>query len=259
VNGLALQPLLSIGARCCAVRPDAWRLSIPYGPSGGYRVAQLDDYPRRGRRTFRWRAPLELRLRARVSSADFPGTWGFGFWNDPFGVYLGIGAERRVPTLPNAAWFFYASKENYLALSDHHPAHGLLAATFAAPHLPPALLIAGTPALLLLLWRWWARLMRRVGRWVVQDDAAALDIDPTTWHTYRLVWLPDRVAFHVDGGLAYASSTCPGGPLGFVTWIDNQYMAFTPGGRLRFGTLAGPAASLELTSLTIGIPDREVG
>jgi len=252
VSDTGLHSLLSMGARCHKVRPGTWRLSIPEGPSGRYRVAQLDDYGRLGRRSFAWRAPMELQVRARVLAPDLPGTWGFGLWNDPFSLRLGHGGGRRFPTLPNAAWFFYASPPNYLALADNHPARGMLAATFAAPRLPGAVSLAALPAAPWLLWRRTARLLRRLGRLIVREDAAALTHDPTCRHTYRLRWLEDRVAFYVDDDKpCFVTPVSPWGSLGAVMWIDNQAMAFTPDGRLSFDTLAGPQASLELTDVSL--------
>jgi len=108
---------------------DGWRLDIPAGPRRGYRLAQLDDYMSLPRRAFPWNPTLTLRepqgtalsLRARLSAANLPGTWGFGLWNDPFGFAIGFGGRaRRLPALPNAAWFFHASKENYLSLRPCH-------------------------------------------------------------------------------------------------------------------------------------------
>ncbi len=117
-----------------------WRLSLPPGPAGQYRWAQLDDYIPLPRRRFLWTPPVRLSLEARVSAPGLPGTWGFGFWNDPFQASLGLGGTaRRLPALPNAAWFFYASPPNFLAFRDDLPAQGLLAATFRLPLLPAPL------------------------------------------------------------------------------------------------------------------------
>jgi hypothetical protein len=100
-------------------------MEIPAGPRGTYRLAQYDDYTHLSRDRFPHVPPLTLRqaqgnaisLRARVSAADLPGTWGFGLWNDPFGLSLGFGGTAsRLPALPQAAWFFYGSKENHLSL-----------------------------------------------------------------------------------------------------------------------------------------------
>ena len=229
-----------------------WRLSIPGGPSGRYRLAQLDDYSSLPRSRFHWRPPVCLDVRARVSEAELPGTWGFGLWNDPFTASLGLaGTARRVPALPQAAWFFYASPPNHLALHDTHPAQGLLAATFASRHIPALALLAGLPALPLLAWPPAARWLRRMARRFVAEDALRLDFDPTQWHTYRLEWRADEVNFTVDGEPCFSTPVTPRGPLGLVLWIDNQYAAFPPDGRLRFGTLANESACLELADIAI--------
>ena len=241
-----LRALLSTGGRAEAKRAGAWHLSIPEGPAASYRVAQIDDYSHLGRRSFRWQPPLKLHVRARVSGPALPGTWGFGLWNDPFTAQLGFGAGHRLPALPNAAWFFYASPPNYLALSDSHPAQGMLAATFSSPHVPSSLLALGAPVLALAILPWWARLLRRVGRHIVGDDAISLDLDPAVWHDYEVDWHRDHVAFRVDERPCFRTPISPRGPLGLVLWIDNQYMALPPDGRLRFGALAGPDAWLDL-------------
>ena len=218
--------------------PNQWRLSIPAGPAGRYRWAQLDDYMHRPRSAFLWKPPLRLEVRARVSGLEPPGTWGFGLWNDPFNVSLGLrGMARRLPALPNAAWFFFASRHNYLALRDDHPAQGLLTATFSSPTIPSPLLALGLPSLPLLAWPPGARIVRRLARRVIQEDAARMEIDPTEWHTYCLEWRRDAVRFFLDGDMCFETKVAPRSRLGLVLWIDNQYAAFPPEGRLRFGTL----------------------
>jgi hypothetical protein len=246
------RPLLTVGSRIGQRRLGLWRLCIPEGQAGRYRLAQLDDYPRLGRRAFRWRSPTRFRVRARVSAGDLPGTWGFGLWNDPFSTHLALeGAARRVPALPNAAWFFYASAPNYLALRDDHPAQGLLAATFSALPLSPLLMMLSLSVVPLLAWPPAARVLRRAGRLVVREDGAGLDVDPTAWHDYGLDWEESRVQFLIDGASCFFTPVSPQGPLGLVLWIDNQYMAFGPDGRLQFGALPGPRACLELSELEV--------
>ncbi|HJS20641.1 MAG TPA: hypothetical protein VJ785_17980, partial [Anaerolineales bacterium] len=94
-------------------------LSIPQGKADNYRLAQLDDYAKTKREDFPLRFPLSLSLSARTSSSTIPGTWGFGLWNDPFGMSLGFGGSPfRLPALPNAVWFFGASQENYLSFKE---------------------------------------------------------------------------------------------------------------------------------------------
>jgi hypothetical protein len=214
-----------------------WRLEIPAGPAGRYRLAQLDDYSNLPRRSFPWQVPFNLSLRARASEASLPGTWGFGLWNDPFTLSLGFGGERRVPALPNTAWFFFASAPNYLSLRDDLPAQGRLAATFQSPRWPTALLAPAALALPLLALPPVARLTRRLGRRVVRQDAAALQADPIEWHTYRLEWGQSSVTFWVDGNLVLETGVAPLGPLGLVIWVDNQYAAWPASGRLSYGTL----------------------
>ncbi len=235
--------------------PDTgWRLRIPAGSAARYRLAQLDDYLDAPRSAFRWQAPLRLQVRARVSDADIPGTWGFGFWNDPFSMGMGIeeGATRRLPALPETAWFFYASSSNYLALRDTHPAQGLLMGTFASINIPPLLLVLGLPALPWLLWPPSAGLLRRLARPFIHESATRLDIDPTVWHDYALVWRPDIVCFFLDGRVCFETDVVPNARLGLVLWIDNQYAAFRPGDRLRFGTLpATKSVALMVSDVTM--------
>ena len=106
--------------------PNGWRMDIPAGDASAYRFAQLDDYSRLPRHRFPSHPPLMLRqaqhvalsLRARTSANSIPGTWGFGMWNDPFGLSLGFGGNPfRLPALPNAIWFFHASEENWLSFA----------------------------------------------------------------------------------------------------------------------------------------------
>jgi len=127
---------------------NGWRLGIQKGDSLSYRDAQLDDYSQLPRRKFPHHS-LTLSLRARVSSSSVAGTWGFGLWNDPFGLSLGFGGNPfRLPALPNAAWFFYGSEENYLSFAsslDTRPAvaNGFMAQTFHSPKFHPLLMLAG--------------------------------------------------------------------------------------------------------------------
>src|SRR6266540_5344853 len=125
-------------------------LSIPLGKADQYRLAQLDDYTQLSRSRFPLQFPLGISLSARTSSDSISGTWGFGLWNDPFGLSLGFGGNPlRMPTLPNAAWFFGASKESYLSFRNPRAstapptnggsaqreiaANGFLAQTFRSP------------------------------------------------------------------------------------------------------------------------------
>lgn len=233
-------------------REGCWKLSIPAGEAGQYRLAQLDDYHNLPRNRFRWQPPLTLSLTAQISDSSLPGTWGFGFWNDPFSFSLGAkGSSRRLPALPNAAWFFYASPENYLSLRDDLPANGLLAAVFRSPLIPGFLLAPAVLAMPLLALPLTARWLRRLARRLIQQDAARLKVDFTQPHHYQLDWQNNHVRFEVDDKPVFESPLVPQGSLGLVIWIDNQYAAFHPSGKLHFGTLANPPAALDIRHIEI--------
>jgi hypothetical protein len=226
---------------------NGWRLGIQKGDSLHYRDAQLDDYFRLPRHKFPHRS-LTLSLQARASSSSIPGTWGFGLWNDPFGMSLGFGGNPfRLPALPNAVWFFSASEQNYLSFTDDKPAHGFLAQTFRAPNFHPLLFLSG------MTFPFSRKLARKLLTKVIGEDAFQLwqniqqqavglqskgqSVDPTQWHSYRFEWSPKRVLFYVDGVQVFESPVSPNPPLGLIIWIDNQYAAFTPQGKIGFGVL----------------------
>jgi hypothetical protein len=234
---VSLRPRNSGGGQVQEIELGCWRLSLPGGPAGQYRWAQLDDYLEHSRRDFEWNVPFRLELEARVSGPEIPGTWGFGFWNDPFNFSFNLGgAVRRLPALPNAAWFFNAPPPNFLALHDH-PGEGLLAAAFCAPRIPAGLLAPVALALPLVLVRPGVRLLRRMAGWIVSDDASRVDLDPTVWRRYRLECASGGTRFFVDDQKVFATGLVPRGPLGLVIWIDNQYAALHPDGRIGYGTL----------------------
>jgi hypothetical protein len=304
-----LKPRYTQGARVEEISRESahYHLSIPSGFADSYRLAQLDDYTKISRARFPHRAPLSLSLLACASSDSIAGTWGFGLWNDPFGLSLGFGGSPfRLPALPNAAWFFGASEENYLSFKDNPrpewtlslpkretkgelhtksqfesssslenrtsstgsatnappsaqresiAANGLLAQTFRAPKFHPLLALAGLALpFSRKMTRWllgrviqedgvqvWSPATRRR----MQEQAPALQsrsqaVNPTQWHRYRLEWREQRVTFEVDEALVLESHVSPNPPLGLVIWIDNQYAAFTPEGKIGFGVLSNP-------------------
>lgn len=251
----ALKGRVTVGARIWQVRPEAWRLSIPACSAEwrvSYQVAQLDDYAGQPQKRFPWQVPATLALSARVSAPDLPGTWGFGWWNDPFSIDLGMGGVgRRFPALPNAAWFIHAAPPNHLGLRDDCPGSGLLAGVFSAPRLPWPLLALGVPALPLLAFPPTARVLRRLGQVLMQEDMTRVAVDPTLAHDYRIVWTAEGVAFFVDDEPVLRTPCVPRGPLGTVLWIDSQYMAFSRDTGMRFGVLPHPGGWLELANMTL--------
>jgi hypothetical protein len=232
-----------------------WRLEIPDGASRFYRLAQLDDYGILSRSHFLHSPPLAFSLRARLSEVDLPGTWGFGLWNDPFGLSLGFGGKPgRLPTLPQTAWFMHASPPNWLSLRDHPeriPANGFFAGTFRSPRIPSFLFTPGLLALPLCAIRRISRFLRRLAGRIIHQDASSVILDVTQWHEYSIHWLSESCIFSVDEKTILHTPCSPRPPLGLVLWIDNQFAAWNPEGTLGFGTLENPTAALEFKELNI--------
>jgi hypothetical protein len=259
---------------------NGWRLQIPAGTADSYRLAQLDDYAALPRSRFPLSAPASLNLRCRVSPpfpppifaqsnsaseenkagrkwgerGGLPGTWGFGFWNDPFMFSFGLqGMARRLPMLPNAAWFFHASAENHLSLRNNLPGSGFLAQSFSSPPKVPSLLfVPGLVVLSFLFSRTFTKWLRAIAGKIINEDCICLSVDATQWHEYRLSWSPNRVEYAVDGESVFETGVSPKGPLGLVIWIDNQFAAFTPEGKVKAGTLENRVpAWMEIANLEI--------
>ena len=225
---------------------NGWRLQIPAGDSLHYRDAQLDDYFQLPRNKFPHHA-LTLSLRARASSPSIPGTWGFGLWNEPFGMSFGFGGNPfRLPILPNAIWFFSASAHNYLSFTNDKPAQGFLAQSFCAPKFHPLLIPAG------LTFPFSRKWTRKLLSKMIREDSTTLDVDVTEWHAYKFEWSMDRSAFWLDDVLVFDSPVSPTAPLGLIIWIDNQFAAFTPEGKISLGVLEGKEEWLEVEDLVIG-------
>jgi hypothetical protein len=230
-----------------------WRLETPARQSYRYRLAQLDDYSGLRRSKFCWNPPATLRLRARVSDSTIPGTWGFGFWNDPFSLALGLGGMTQIfPVLPNAAWFFFASPENSLSFHDGKPSSGFLAAAFKSPHKSPFILIPELALFPLLIFRSWAKRIRAKLSRIIGEDSFQLSVDVTDWIEYEINWKSDKVEFSVNRESVFVTNTSPTGPLGLVIWIDNQYASFKPSGEIKTGVLkSSTPAWMEIEELAI--------
>lgn len=205
----------------------------------GYSLAQADDYHALPRSDFYWRPPLRLSLRAHASTQKPMGTLGFGFWNDPFSLSIGQpGAARRLPTSPQALWFFFGSPPHDLALAPPVPGYGWKAAVLRSPSIPglilaPAALAAMGAAQIPLIRRWVMNTAIRA----VDAEEAVIDVQLDSPHDYEILWKQDSVEFYVDGSQALRSEVVPPAPLGFVTWIDNQYAIASPESGFRFGVL----------------------
>ncbi len=230
-----------------------WHLSLAAGVEGEYRLAQVDDYMQSPRREFSFQPPFHLSLNARTSHTSIPGTWGFGFWNDPFVMGLGLpGSRFRLPALPNAAWFFHASADNYLSFRDNLPANGMMAAVFSAPVIPSIFSLAALPFAPLVFLPASARLLRRFAAGIVKEASSQIVMDWTTWHHFELEANSLRIIFRIDNEVCMETPIIPHGSLGFVCWIDNQFIALQPDGIFRYGALQSEMPVwLEITDLII--------
>jgi hypothetical protein len=229
---------------------NRWLMEIPAGPRGTYRLAQYDDYDYLHRDRFPHVPPLTVSLRARVSTTDLPGTWGFGLWNDPFGLSIGFGRTAgRLPALPQAAWFFNGSKDNYLSFRDDLPANGFFAGTFRSPDIPSPFLAPAALALPLLPIRPVSRWIRRMTSKIILQNGVPVQANVTKWHEYKISWRREGCSFFVDGQSILETSISPRGRLGLVIWIDNQYAFWRPNGRVGWGTLENPKAWMEIEGL----------
>jgi hypothetical protein len=277
-----LKPRHTTNARVEEISRESshYRLSIPSGKADRYRLSQLDDYAKTRRKDFPLRYPITLDLSARASSESIPGTWGFGLWNDPFGLSLGFGGNPfRLPALPNAVWFFGASEESYLSFKESPRPERSGAQTKGEPQTNPSVQSSSTDAnhasstgfaentqpsaqrdayngfiaqtfrsptfhpLLIpagLAFPFSRTRARRLLGKVIADEGTRLSVDVTQWHRYRIDWRENRVSFAVDDALVFESSLSPHPPLGLVIWIDNQFAAFTPEGQVGFGVLENP-------------------
>ena len=217
----------------------------------GYADAQIDDYGLApGRKGYRWLPGTALSLWARFShdAEALQGTAGFGFWNAPFGD-----PTVRMPALPQAAWFFFASRPSDLPFPHEGPGRGWFAATIDAGHRDALVVMPLAPLFLLLNQsaRLRARLWPRIGR-RLQTSFGPLDLPMTEWRHYELQWKPWGCTFLVDGKMALQTACSPRGPLGFVCWVDNQYMVATTRGCFRWGVLSTAAAQwMELADLRL--------
>jgi hypothetical protein len=235
-----------IGGGRLIIMGDGLRLALSGARRDRYADAQIDDYAGLPRRRFPWRPPLRLTVQARVSG-PIAGTAGFGFWNNPLSPLL----DGR-PALPSAIWFFHASPPSDMPLARGVPGQGWKAACIDATQ-PAALAWAPlAPSVLLLnrLTTFYERVWPRVQRALRIAEAPIPALD-TRWRTYTLEWRERSARFDVDGATILKTERPPRGPLGFVAWIDNQWVVATPQGHFGWGLLDAGAQWLDLALLRI--------
>ncbi len=214
-----------IGDGTVRAHQNVYQLQLPT-IAQGYANAQIDNYAGKSRRVYPCRPTIHLSLYAKFSHAEINGTAGFGFWNAPYGD-----PTLRTPTFPNALWFFYASSPNDLPFLLGQT--GWFAATIAVnwwqTFLAPLALLNWLPNVQPHLW---PRLTRLLGIRV-----ARVPVDLAQWQRYEINWLPQRTIFRVNSATLLNTTISPKIPLGFVAWIDNQYLIATPRGRFGSGVL----------------------
>ncbi len=217
-----------------------WLLKLPPVQSG-YHNAQLWNYVQQSKLNstvqLENRPPLRLSLSAYcVGEPDeLVGTAGFGFWNHPLSP-----ERRRLPRLPRAVWFFFASKRSNMALASDVPGSGWKCAVIDTINpCALALMPLAVPAALALRSKWlYSRLYPAIQR-ALKIDEHPLDLSLLRErHRYQIDWLVDRVSFSIDSQLIFETPFSPAGPLGLVIWMDNRYAVVTPQGHFGFGVEA---------------------
>ncbi len=228
---------------------DGVRLVMRAAEGVRYHNAQLDDYSHGMSEQLHWRPPLRLRVRARFSHDQdrLRGTAGFGFWNDPFAM-----TQRTRTRLPRAIWFFFGSPPTNLPLAYGVPGAGWKAATLDAQRWEAVMLAPSVPLVVPLnrLPAIHRRLWPRVQRQLCIGEAI-LPVDLREWHVYVIEWGVGRSRFWVDERCVLDLPFAPGGPLGLVIWIDNQYMVATPQGQFGHGVVPTELQWLEIGALQI--------
>lgn len=245
------------GGQVTSAPGAATRMTIPAMPRG-YADAQLDDYRDKPRSRFPWRPPVSFTLRARASEPLPLGTLGFGFWNDPFTLSLGQGgAARRIPSAPHTVWFFYGSPPNHFAFAPGIEGHGAKAMAIRSPLIPTLLLapLAAAGALAAQVPGLRRPVMRAALR-SVRSAEMELNVALDEWHQYTAAWDRESVRFEIDGQILLQEQIEIPGPLGFVTWIDNQYAVASPEKGFRFGVIPTNRPQwLEISDLEITSTD----
>lgn len=215
---------------------EGLRFAVAGATARRYANAQIDDYTGLARADFPWRPPLRMTVTARAG-ASLLGTAGFGFWNAPLSP-LG----RVIPVLPAAVWFFYAAPPADMPLARGVPGSGWKAATIDAttrrawawaPAAPLVLLANRHP-------RWYAAIWPRVQRALAVSEALIAPPDEH-FREYSLEWRADSARFWIDGQIVHETDCAPRGPLGFVAWVDTQWLIATPRGVFGWGLHAVPA------------------
>jgi hypothetical protein len=222
--------------------PKGYLMKIPAGDSSAYRFAQIDDYFGLPRRKFPHHS-LTLSLRARTSSFPSPEHGASGCGTIPSACRLGLG--RIVwPPRPAQRGMVLRGVAGQSSFVQRQTRTGISRAKFPFAKISSS---ADTNGFGISLFRakatrnCWARSSTRthpLSGWIQLNGMA------TGWSGVR-----SRVAWYVDDVRVFESPVSPNPPLGLVIWIDNQFAAFTPEGKISFGVLEGDEEWLEIEDL----------
>ena len=221
----------------------ALKMTIQDAAAGMLSVAQIDDYLHLPRQGYLWRPPLRLKTRLRVAhpSSGLLGTAGIGFWNNPMPLW-----GTRMEVKPNWIWFYYASPDSTIALTDGPTSGWKASIVHAGP---------GGETMMALS----DRLLRLPvvgpalsGMRMPAHENSLDAIDFTVWRDLTIEWLEDEISFWVDGVVVLHAHLQLQVPQAFVAWLDNNYAALTPDGKFDIGNLAvAQEQSLELSHVEI--------
>ncbi|GAB4111053.1 MAG: hypothetical protein Fur005_26410 [Roseiflexaceae bacterium] len=223
--------ILQQGQGRLVVQEYGWQLLVPPSHARQYSNAQIDDYTGRSRQQLPWYPPLRMTLQARFPT-PLNGTAGFGFWNSPISP---LGSR---PSLPATLWFFHASPPSNLAPKLGVAGAGWKAACMEARSRAARAWLPLAPLVVLL--NQFPRLRQRIWPRVARSLRIAeceLGLPQPHWQTYTIEWLPHQATWSIDGRIVLQTNTPPDGPLGFVAWVDTQWMRATPWGDLGWGFL----------------------
>lgn len=222
---------------------EGLKMTVNGAAAGKLSVAQIDDYIHLPRKRYLWTPPLRLKTRLRVShpSGQLLGTAGVGFWNNPMPLW-----GTRMEVNPNWIWFYYASPDSTIALTDGPTSGWKASIVNAGPGGEKMMALSDRLMHLPVVGSTLSKM-----RLPAQENT--LDaVDFTTWHDLTIEWLPDEITFWVDGVVVLHGHIHMQVPQAFVAWLDNNYAAVTPDGQFDIGNLAVPhEQSLELSHVEI--------
>lgn len=249
---------VTTGGAYTDTRRKVLRLGYPEAHRGSYVDAQIDDYTMLGKSEYRWKFPLKMSIRARMSHTatdsaygtdvrgTLQGTAGFGFWNKPFTM------QGHWFTFPQSVWFFYSAPPSNMALATQTPGWGWKAQVVDTRLWRVIIFMLPTAIIGLV-----DRLRKKRGssnRWLELFSGCqekVIDADISSWHTYELIWKKGYTEFFVDDVKVFRSKTSPKNSLGFVAWIDNAYAITTSDGTLEFGRVDSGPQWLDIESVRI--------